>query len=319
MEKPSKIIKLLVSLTLVYLLCMRFSISANAFADKLMYPSFSGLAAVLPFTAIPLISVNRWRLFLMSMGIREHFFSLWKINLISSFQGLVLPSTQGHDAFRMFHIANRHPGCAGASAGSVIIERMFGLDVFCAVALVGLPFVQKYAEVKWSIVLSVMGFSLAAAVGTLMIVNSWIHRLYSGLRPRMRIIGRIVSFLDSTHKALVDFPYRKVMLSSIILILLFQLSTILSVYLLFRAYGIDLPFYMHMAFYPVIAIIAMMPVTIGGFGVREGAFAYFYSLVGVPAEVSVCVSVANYVVLSLLPAALGGLIWLWELVFSSRT
>jgi uncharacterized membrane protein YbhN (UPF0104 family) len=58
----------------------------------------------------------------------------------------------------------------------------------------------------------------------------------------------------------------------------------------------------------------MVPVTIGGFGLREGVFVYFYSFIGVPAEVAVCSSILNYVILNLSPAALGGLLCLWDSV-----
>lgn len=310
--------KLFVGSCLLWWLFLRFRISWASFGEGVDFGGYVLGAALIPLTVIPVVTVNRWRLFLRLLGVREGFFALWKINLISMFQGLILPSTQGFDAFRMYHIAKRHPEGVGGAAGSVLIERMIGMLVWCGIALVGLPLVLRHVETKWSIAMAVIGFSVAAVIGSLLVVSPRFHRLYAGRRPKMKVLAKVIGFLDKTHETLVTFPYRKVLLSSIGLIIVYQFCTITCVWLLFNAYGVNLPFYMHMAFYPVIAIIAMMPVTIGGFGVREGAFAYFYSLVGVPAEVSVCVSVANYVVLSLLPAALGGVIWLWELAFERK-
>ena len=309
------LLKAFLGFGILLLLGRKFCISVDSLTGHIERWGFVLLACGIPLSIVPLVSVNRWKLYLALTGIRERFWPLWRINLISTFQGLVLPSTQGLDALRMYHIAKRHPEGVGGAAGSVLIERMIGMLVWCGIALVGLPFVLRYATTKWSIVLSVVGFSAAAVLGSLLVVSPWFHRLYAGRRPKMMALAKVIGFLDKTHGTLVTFPYRKVLLSSIGLIIIYQFCSITCVWLLFNAYGVSLPLYMHMAFYPVIAIIAMMPVTIGGFGVREGAFAYFYSLVGVPAEVSVCVSVANYVVLCLLPAALGGVIWLWELVF----
>lgn len=314
-KKIVSLLKILVSVALLAILTQKFAISWSNFATGVKSLTCLLMACGLPFTIVPLISVNRWRLFLACIGIEENFFTLWKINMVSMFQGLILPSTQGFDAFRMYHIAKRHPEGVGGAAGSVLIERMIGMLVWCGIALVGLPLVLRHVETKWSIAMAVIGFSVAAVIGSLLVVSPRFHRLYAGRRPKMKVLAKVIGFLDKTHETLVTFPYRKVLLSSIGLIVVYQFCSITCVWLLFNAYGVSLPLYMHMAFYPVIAIIAMMPVTIGGFGVREGAFAYFYSLVGVPAEVSVCVSVANYVVLCLLPAALGGVIWLWELVF----
>lgn len=297
---------------LLWLLFRKLAISSSLFQSCFSRWFYVFLASSIPLTVTPAVSVNRWKLYLALAGICERFWPLWKINLISTFQGLVLPSTQGVDAFRMYHIAKRHPEGVGGAAGSVLIERMIGMLVWCGIALAGLPFVLQHVETKWSIAMAVIGFSVAAIVGSLLLVDPWFHRLYAGRRPKMKVLAKVIGFLDKTHETLVTFPYRKVLLSSIGLIIVYQFCSITCVWLLFNAYGVSLPLYMHMAFYPVIAIIAMMPVTIGGFGVREGAFAYFYSLVGVSAETSVCVSVANYVVLCLLPAALGGVIWLWD-------
>ena len=316
--RVSVILKFSISAVLLGILCSKFSVFNTGFKDGLRDSRCVVIAIALPFTIIPIVTVNRWKLFLKLCGIDEKFLNLWKINLISCFQGLVLPSTQGFDAFRMYHIAKRHPEGVGGAAGSVLIERMIGMLVWCGIALVGLPLVLRHVETKWSIAMAVIGFSVAAAIGSLLVVSPRFHRLYAGRRPKMKVLAKVIGFLDKTHETLVTFPYRKVLLSSIGLIIVYQFCSITCVWLLFNAYGVSLPLYMHMAFYPVIAIIAMMPVTIGGFGVREGAFAYFYSLVGGPAEVSVCVSVANYVVLSLLPAALGGVIWLWELIWYGK-
>lgn len=311
-------IKVGISITLCVVLIRKFNISFDLAYNGVVDVSWGVVAAIISVTVIPLITVNRWRLFLRMCGVEESFWPLWRIILISCFQGLVLPSTQGFDVLRMCHIKRRHPMSFGGAVGSVIIERMIGLLIFCSLAVIGLPLVSPHVAVKWPIVLGVVGFSIAALVAVLLVINKKIYALYSNWRPDGAIFKKVVGLGVSIHSTLVNFPYRKVMVSSIVLILIFQLFTISSVYLLFMAYGISLPFYMHMAFYPVIAIIAMMPVTIGGFGVREGAFAYFYSLVGVPAETSVCVSVANYVVLSLLPAALGGVIWLFDCLHGKK-
>lgn len=309
-----RLLKLILGVGLLAVLFLKFGLSISMLRDRIEFWELLALTCIIPLSIVPLVSVNRWKLYLALTGISERFWPLWRINLISTFQGLVLPSTQGLDALRMYHIARRHPESSGGAAGSVIVERMIGMLVWCGIAVAGFPFVFPYLESKWPVVFAVAGFAAAAIGGTALVVSPWFHGLYAGRRPKFILLSKVVSFLDATHGTLVNFPYRKVLLSSIGLIVVYQFCSITCVWLLFQAYGVTLPLYMHMAFYPVIAIIAMMPVTIGGFGVREGAFAYFYSLVGVPAEVSVCVSVANYVVLSLLPAALGGVIWLWELV-----
>jgi glycosyltransferase 2 family protein len=64
--------------------------------------------------------------------------------------------------------------------------------------------------------------------------------------------------------------------------------------------------------YPLIGLLTVVPVTVSGFGVREGAFVFFYSLVGVPSEVAVGVSLLNYLLVIGVPALLGGLLLLFD-------
>lgn len=312
-RKLASVLKVLVGVVLLALVLWKSRVSASSFRDGVRDFRLVVLACALPLFVMPVLSVNRWRLFLAHSGIHERFATLWRINLVSMFQGLVLPSTQGMDVFRVYHISRRHPGYAGGSAGAVLVERMAGLLIWCGIALSGLPFVLRRVGDggRLPVVASVGCFSLAAFAGTAVVVSRRVHALYAGRRPRLRMLARVVAFLDETHATLVAFPYRESLVSSVGLIFMCQLCSIACVWLLFRACGVTLPFWAHMSLYPIIAIVAMMPVTIGGLGVREGAFAYFYSLAGVSAETSVCVSILNYAVLLLLPAAIGGVLWVF--------
>ncbi len=304
--------KWLLTAIILWVLYRHFRLSWENVARLIRSPAWLLAAGVIPFTLIPAVSVNRWKLFLAQMGIHERFWTLWKINLIANFQGLVLPSAQGFDILRMYHLAKRHPGCSAQATGSVLVERLFGMWIFCAMALAGLVFAMPWLEDPSPVIWSVGMFSAAVAVGSVLLLNRRLYSLYAHKIPDTPKWGRLARFLRDTHESLVAFPFRKVFFSSLVYISLFQFSTILVGWLLFRACGTPVPLGIHMAFYPIISTIALLPVTIGGFGLREGGFAYFYPLVGIPPEIAIAVSVLNYVVLSLLPVPLGALLWLLD-------
>lgn len=306
------VVKWGISLTVLWVLCRHFSVSWSSVSVALRHPGWLLAACTIPFTIIPLVSVNRWKLFLAQMGIHERFWPLWKINLMAMFQGLVLPSSQGFDVLRMWHLAKRHPGCSAKATGSVLIERIIGMWVFCTMALAGLVFTLPHLDNPRPVAIAVGAFALAVAMGSALLLSKRLYALYARKIPNVPKWGRIAKFLRDSHESLVEFPFRKVFLSSIVYIALFQLSTILVGWFLFRACGQPVPFGIHLAFYPVIATFAMLPISIGGFGLREGGFAYFYPLVGVPPDIAIAVSVLNYLVLNLLPAPLGGVLWLLD-------
>ena len=58
-----------------------------------------------------------------------------------------------------------------------------------------------------------------------------------------------------------------------------------------------LSFMYFITFGPTIAFISMLPISISGLGVRESAFVYFFSFVGVRSEVAFSISILSFLVL----------------------
>jgi uncharacterized protein (TIRG00374 family) len=59
-------------------------------------------------------------------------------------------------------------------------------------------------------------------------------------------------------------------------------GAILTVYLLSAALGIQVAAVYFFLFVPLITVCTMLPISLGGIGVQEGAFVYFFSLAGMP-------------------------------------
>jgi uncharacterized membrane protein YbhN (UPF0104 family) len=66
------------------------------------------------------------------------------------------------------------------------------------------------------------------------------------------------------------------------------------VYLATRALGLDLPVAAVLAFAPVVAIAQVLPVSLNGLGVREGAFVVFLGPLGVSAGQAIAVGLLVY-------------------------
>lgn len=254
-----------------------------------------------------LISANRWRMFLFVAGIREDFFWLWRTLMISAFQGMVFPSAQGCDLLRIFYIEKRHPDKTGIAGSTVIIERLFGLLVLCFFSLGVIPFLLHGQDMKVALIASV-GVIACCLGGYSLIFSTRIYKLYSERQYKNVFLEKSVRYFSRLHNALREFPYRRGMVSTIFLIAMFQFCQILAIHLVFDAYGHPVSLVYNITFFPVISILVMLPITIGGIGVREGAFAWFYATVGVPAEVAVCVALTNYIIGSLFGVVCGGLL-----------
>ena len=306
-------LKFVVAVGLFALLFRIFNIRASALVTEIKDWRYVVGAVFLSLTIVPFISTRRWQLFLRFVGVVESSFSLWSINLKALFQGLIIPSTQGSDILRIYYIDKRNPNRRGHAGSTVLVERMLGFVLLCLLSIVAILSCFRSREFV-ALISTAIAINATVFVIFGLILSKKIHGFYSGHKFECKTIARVFDYIDTLHGAIVYFPYRKILPSSLVWIVAYQFSIVAVIFLAFGAYGYTIPFVQHLAIYPVIAILSLAPITIGGFGVREGLFVFFYSLIGVPPAVAVCVSVLQYIILILLPASLGGFLFLWESV-----
>lgn len=304
-----KILKIAVTLGLFVLIFSRFNIRLSDIFTLIKHPGYIVLA-FFSLLFFPIISINRWQLFLKhGSGIEESFWSLWRIVYVSEFLGMVFPSTQGRDIVRMALIEKKHKNfnTDSTSSSSVIIERLIGFLLLAAIGFIS-SLLISYPQ-KTKIVLMIGIINVFLWLITVFLINKTIYRFGKKIIQKIKYLKTITGFIEKTHYSLVVFPYRKVLLPSILLIFLFQISSVLVLYFVFLSYNIQVPFTQHLVFYPLIAILSLIPVSISGLGIREGFFVYFYSLVGVSPEIAVSVSLLYYLLGTVIGFSIGGMLY----------
>lgn len=304
-------IKLLLSIFIITCLIASANIDILASIALIKKPGFFLLSVTIPLAINPTISSNRWKILLKVQGINERFVSLAKINFISIFLGILLPSSTGYDAVRMYLIEKRHNQKHGAGAASVIVERLLGFYLLSFLGFIG-AMIAYHSGVPLIVLLIALLVNLLILVVFLGIGNKYLFSKSICLFQKVIVGKKFFSYLSSIYTALHIFPLRKVLLSTIPLILLFQALNIACAYLIFLGFGINIPFYCHLAFMPLIQIISIIPASISGFGLREGGFIYFYSILGVSSNISFLISLIYYCILMVLPALVGMLLYLFS-------
>ena len=76
------------------------------------------------------------------------------------------------------------------------------------------------------------------------------------------------------------------MLSATLFGMLFWVASFLNYYGYAAALGLHVPLTFYAIAIPFVSIIAALPISINGFGVREGAFVYLFSTIHVPPTTS---------------------------------
>ncbi len=301
------IIQAIISGGLLIHIFLRYNISLLNRASALSTPVWLIFSFYFTLVLIPILSATRWKIFLFYAGISEKLKQLIKINFISIFWGIMLPSSDGFAAIRMYLIEKKHRDKPGTSGSTIIAEKLLGFMLLCFFGIFFSLFIHNIPQIALTrtilVLIAIVMFSI-----TLIITNSRIYNYVSIRLKKIKFARKVFEYLSGMHNSLTKLPFKKILLQALPIMILIQLTTFINVYLIFKAMDINIPVIYHLAFVPVIQIISLIPLTISGFGIREGAFVHFYGLIGIEPTVAFSVSILNFLILTGVPAFIGGII-----------
>lgn len=261
-----------------------------------------GNAVVLLLAAIGL-SAFRWKLVLGpgSPGLVY----LIRVYLIGWFFSLFLPTSVGGDAVRAAALAHSRLS-AGVALSSIIIERLAGM--FALVTYLGLGVLIAPDIIAGLLSLSSVemppGLVLAGALASIIVGAVAVVAFRERLR-RIRVLRDAFALLGSFSRT----PAR--MAGAFVVSMLIQALYILVWMELARAFGIAVPWLAFLIYVPFISLAAMLPVTLGGLGVREGSWTLLLSAHGIAGGDAVAFSLAYYFA-GLLIGLIGAAIFVWS-------
>ena len=231
-----------------------------------------------------------WRLkiILSITSFKTEINDLTKDYFISFFLNLFLPTSVGGDVSRGFYLTNYGVDKKNA-VSAIVLERFLGLSViFLFPSFLLLTFGNYPQELA-----PYCEFILATSA--LMILSTIL--LFTGATPYLlEVISRIlpvkISELTSkTYNTIKPYGISKGQLTkAFILSFLFQGAGIYATHLIINSV-IDLPFIVSSIIICILLVVTILPISVGGFGVREGTFIYLMSLVNVPEETSLLISI----------------------------
>jgi hypothetical protein len=254
-------------------------------------------SAVLLFAA-QVFSAIRWKLILGEASPPLHY--LVRLCLVGQFFSLFLPSAVGGDALRMVMLA-RNVEKSGEGVSSVFFDRLVGVFAMLIFLVVGaaagrdlLPAVMPY--LAWD----VSGAMVAMAIGVAVIGCTGLFVLYRRWGKLNRLVAESVGLIQR----LATSPLLLVRVVGWGLVV--QGTYLAAWVVLAFALGFDLPFSLMLLAVPLVSLIAMLPISISGVGLREGLWLLILTPFGVPGEQAVGFSLlyfAAFVVVGLLGGA----------------
>jgi uncharacterized membrane protein YbhN (UPF0104 family) len=236
------------------------------------------LVGALAFSVLGIVlSAVRWQRVLVAMDLPARMGMLLNTYLASQFVSNFLPSTIGGDALRVSRLSATNGETPGTFA-SVVLDRMSGWLILPMLCLAGLAInpglIHLGRASRVALLISLVTLATLAAV------------LAVAASPRLggRLAGHAswLRFVGAVHLGLDRLRHRPKAAAAVIAAgVFYQLAMVGAALLASRALDLDIGPTAMLAFVPAVAIVQVLPLTIGGLGVREGAFVLFLQPLGV--------------------------------------
>jgi len=295
-----KLAQCAVSAGLLYWIVSHYSISFSTLFPSLASPLSLVATLIISLGFIQILAAVRWRTLLASMAMKLPLAPLLGINVTAIFWGSLLPSSDGFAALRILIFSRRYPAHSATGAASVICEKIYGFFALFIWAIVGMAVLSRW---HWPLIFASLIF--IAFIYLLLLVLP-----LPGKISKNPLWASIHSWLSTLRQQFSLLPHARLLPLLLPLILTIQLLSFLIVFLLFQSIGVSVPFINCLLTVPLIQFIALVPISLGGFGVREAAFVALFAPSGVDASSAITVSVLSFLVLTAAPAVVGGMLQL---------
>ena len=226
------------------------------------------VATVAIYVAGQVMSAWRWPLVAAVLDLRGPFLEFMRYYFVGVFTNLFVPGLVGGDAARAFYLGRRH-GRMGEAIASAVADRGYGL--LALVWLAGLvAMTMNHGTLTASVIRPIV--VVGVVTFTAYLASPLIARLiHLTPRPIRRALGIIAPYL---HKPAAVLP-------AIILSMILQASLALCQYILALGLGLHLPLSMFLLIVPISGVLASLPVTLNGLGLRETAYLFLFGMAGV--------------------------------------
>ena len=236
-----------------------------------------------------LLASWRWQRVLAVFGHHVRLRTLTKHYLAGQFVGNMLPSTVGGDVLRVSR-SSADTGNTTDAFAAVVLERLTGWVVLPLLVFAGFAINPSLFDVKRS------SLALLIAGGTLVVLAVVVflagHPKAAGRFAEhdnwMRAIGAVHVGVDRLRRDPRDAAV------ALLAALAYQIVVVASVYCAFHVVDVRVPNAAILAYVPAVAMAQVVPISIGGLGVREGLLAFLFHPLGVTTGRAVAIGLLWY-------------------------
>jgi len=264
-------------------------------------------AGVLLFLSALFFGTVRWQLLLGVQGIKVPLASLFALNYIGFFFSNFLPGVVGGDLVKLYYLGRKTKKMS-AVFSSVFMDRATGLLALLTIAVIALLLNLERMVVKGLLVHVLAWLLLLISIFAILLHKKSLLLFSEIIKiKRFRIGERIKNIINAFQ---LYGSKKKILLQSYLLSILLQLEMVIIAYSLALAFRLPIPLLYFFLFFPLIAVIMSLPISISGIGTREWAYILFFSkLPGISEIDALALSLGLYF-LTLFTSLWGGIIYI---------
>ena len=226
------------------------------------------LAALLMQFGSTSLSAYRWQLIMHNLDFGQSFSFYWRSYFKASFFNQGLPTSIGGDALKVLDVANQGFRKRDALYG-IMLDRVIGLVALMWLNLAAYLFEPDLLpDPIYHLTLLLVAGSLAGFV----VAFSLRHLFWLDAYPRLKIIRAISERL---HQAFLS--NRILLIGSSLLI---PILAMLSVFMTGSALRLPYNLVTYFIIIPPAILLTIIPVSLAGWGIREGTLVALFSLIG---------------------------------------
>jgi len=228
----------------------------------------------------------RWHLILRCLNAAMPILETIRIYYISVFFGTCMLASVGGDVARIWLTYRNNIRVATATI-SVILDRIAALAGVAIIVLAVTPFFMSVVGRDYGA--AAMILPALAAIGLLgIVVVAQLDRIPIGRWARFRLVNQLAALGGATRQVYLrprtSIPVLALGVAS-------QVGGSLAAFAITRSLGLNVSAIDCVIIMQPVTLLATLPISIGGWGVREAAMVTFFGLIGVPSSAAVVVSI----------------------------
>jgi uncharacterized protein (TIRG00374 family) len=301
------LLKLLFSVAVIVFFLVATKTSFKEIGLKIKGASWGWLAVAFSLQALGLlISALRWQILARAQGDDIPLLYLAKSYLVGMFFNNFLPTRFGGDVVRIWD-GSKYSKSLVKSSAIVLVERSTGIIVLFLFALTASLFRLDMAR-QVPVIWAALGFGILGLTAVALFFLPISGRLLGKLPEK--------GFLRTMKQKIIAFrttilfygERRREFARATAWAFLLQMNVILFYFLIGKALHLAIPLLDYFVFIPLVLLIQIIPISINGWGLREGSYIEIFMFYGIKAEGAWSFSIIE-IAFGLIVGLIGGAIY----------